>query len=68
MEGPGSLRNKSGGPRHMRAPPGSATYGNKWKWVSQQLLITERMLLFLQIVLLIDLDCEQKNEILNGNE
>jgi len=38
------------------------------KKVSQQLLISEGMLLFLLIVLLICLDFEQKNEIRNCNE
>jgi len=36
--------------------------------VSQQLLISECMLLFLLIVLLTFIDCEQKNEILKCNE
>jgi len=29
------------------------TIPNKWKWISQQLLISENMLLFLLVVLLI---------------
>jgi len=38
---------------------------DKWKWVSQQLLISECRFLFLLVVFWFVLDHEQKNEMLN---